>query len=164
LKCKTFIQAFGGKSLCLSSASAARTCINIMIDHATSIIKDIFHILISGMSLWYMPLSILAYATFHFGICHFPFRYMPPSILSYATFHFSICHFPFWHMPLSIVVYATFHFGICHFPFWYMPLSRPWPSGQGGHTLLPWGRAAWVRSPPTPTHKTCLLSAVGDLK
>jgi hypothetical protein len=26
---------------------------------------------------------------------------------------------------------------------------RPWPSGQGGHTLLPWGRAAWVRSPPT---------------
>ncbi len=37
-------------------------------------------------------------------------------------------------------------------------------SGQGGHTLLPWGRAAWVRSPPTPTHKTCLLSAVGDLK
>jgi hypothetical protein len=28
----------------------------------------------------------------------------------------------------------------------------------------PLGRAAWVRSPPTPTHKTCLLSAVGDLK
>jgi hypothetical protein len=23
---------------------------------------------------------------------------------------------------------------------------------------------AWVRSPPTPTHKTFLLSAVGDLK
>jgi hypothetical protein len=41
-------------------------------------------------------------------------------------------------------------------------ICRPWPSGQGGHTLLPWGRAAWVRSPPTPTHKTCLLSAVGD--
>jgi hypothetical protein len=30
-------------------------------------------------------------------------------------------------------------------------LYRPWPSGQGGHTLLPWGRAAWVRSPPAPT-------------
>jgi hypothetical protein len=30
---------------------------------------------------------------------------------------------------------------------------RLWPSGQGRHTLLPWGRAAWVRSPPTPTHK-----------
>ena len=43
-------------------------------------------------------------------------------------------------------------------------LNTPWPSGHGGHTLLPWGRAAWVRSPPTPTHKTCLLSAVGDLK
>ncbi len=28
----------------------------------------------------------------------------------------------------------------------------------------PPGREAWVRSPPTPTHKTCLLSAVGDLK
>jgi hypothetical protein len=26
----------------------------------------------------------------------------------------------------------------------------------------PLGRAAWVRSPPTPTHKTWLLSAVGD--
>jgi hypothetical protein len=25
-------------------------------------------------------------------------------------------------------------------------------------------RAAWVRSPPTPTHKTCLHSAVGDFK
>ncbi len=24
--------------------------------------------------------------------------------------------------------------------------------------------SAWVRYPPTPTHKTCLLSAVGDLK
>ena len=22
---------------------------------------------------------------------------------------------------------------------------KPWPSGHGGHTLLPWGRAAWVR-------------------
>jgi hypothetical protein len=28
----------------------------------------------------------------------------------------------------------------------------------------PLGQEAWVRSPPTPTHKTCLLSAVGDLK
>jgi hypothetical protein len=28
----------------------------------------------------------------------------------------------------------------------------------------PPGREAWVRTPPTPTHKTCLLSAVGDLK
>ncbi len=28
----------------------------------------------------------------------------------------------------------------------------------------PPGRAVWVRSPPTPTHKTCLPSAVGDLK
>jgi hypothetical protein len=28
----------------------------------------------------------------------------------------------------------------------------------------PLGREAWVRSLPTPTHKTCLLSAVGDLK
>ncbi len=27
----------------------------------------------------------------------------------------------------------------------------------------PW-REAWVRSPPTPTHNTCLLSAVGDWK
>ncbi len=35
---------------------------------------------------------------------------------------------------------------------------------QGGHTLLFWSGPAWVRSPPTPTHKTCLLSAVGDLK
>ena len=25
-------------------------------------------------------------------------------------------------------------------------------------------RAAWVRSPPSPTHKTCLHSTVGDLK
>jgi hypothetical protein len=30
------------------------------------------------------------------------------------------------------------------------------------YTVL-WGEA-WVRSPPTPTHKKCLLSAVGDLK
>jgi hypothetical protein len=28
----------------------------------------------------------------------------------------------------------------------------------------PPGRAAWVRSPPTPTHNTSLLYAVGDLK
>ncbi len=28
----------------------------------------------------------------------------------------------------------------------------------------PPGREAWVRTPPTPTHKTCRLSAVGDLK
>jgi hypothetical protein len=28
----------------------------------------------------------------------------------------------------------------------------------------PPGREAWVRSLPTPTHKTCLRSAVGDLK
>ena len=25
-------------------------------------------------------------------------------------------------------------------------------------------RAAWVQSPPTPMHTTCLLSAIGDLK
>ncbi len=31
-------------------------------------------------------------------------------------------------------------------------------------SLLHWGGPACVRSPPTPTHKTCLLSAVGDLK
>ncbi len=28
----------------------------------------------------------------------------------------------------------------------------------------PPGRAVWIQSPPTPTHKTCLLSAVDDLK
>ena len=31
-------------------------------------------------------------------------------------------------------------------------------------SILSWSGPAWVRSPPTPTHKTCLLSAVGDLK
>jgi hypothetical protein len=30
--------------------------------------------------------------------------------------------------------------------------------------LAPPGRAAFVQSPPTPTNKSCLLSAVGDLK
>jgi hypothetical protein len=35
---------------------------------------------------------------------------------------------------------------------------------EGGHTLIHWGGPARVRSQPTPTHKTCLLSAVGDLK
>ncbi len=87
LKCKTFIQAFGGKSLCLNSASAARTCINI--DHGISIIQG---------KRKYIPHINLGYAT-----------------LVYATFHSGICHFPFWDMALSIPVYDTFHFGICHF-------------------------------------------------
>jgi hypothetical protein len=87
LKCKTFIQTFGGKSLCQSSASAERTlrtCINI--NHTISIVQG-KHRYISHINL--------VYAT-----------------LVYATFHSGICHFPFWHMPLSILVYATFHFGI----------------------------------------------------
>ncbi len=41
------------------------------------------------MPLWYMPLSTLVYATFHFGTCHFPFWYMPLSILGYVD-HMSI--------------------------------------------------------------------------
>ncbi len=43
----------------------------------------------------------------------------------------------------------------------------PMPSWQRRAHPTPPGRAAWVRSPPTPTHKTCLLrllSTVGDLK
>ncbi len=48
------------------------------------------------MPLWYMPLSILAYAL---------------SILVYTTFHFGICHFPFWYIPLSILGYV-YHMSI----------------------------------------------------
>jgi hypothetical protein len=92
MKCKTFIQEFGGESLCLSSASAALTCINI--NHAISIIQG-KHRYISHINLGY---ATLVYATFHFGIC---------------PFHSGIYHFPFWDMPLSILVYTTFHFGIC---------------------------------------------------
>ncbi len=43
-------------------------------------------------------------------------------------------------------------------------LTPPWPRGWGGHTLLFRSGPASVRSPPTPTHETCLLSAIGDLK
>ena len=31
---------------------------------------------------------------------------MPLSNLAYATFHFGICNFPFWHMPLSNLGYV----------------------------------------------------------
>ncbi len=121
LKCKTFIQAFGGKGLCLSSALSARTCINI--DHAISIIPG-KHRYNSHINLGY---ATLVYATFHSGIYHFPFWHMPlsnVSILVDTTFHFGICHVPFWHMPLSILAYATFHSGICHFPFCDMSIAR----------------------------------------
>jgi hypothetical protein len=88
--------------LCLSSASAraAQTCINIMINHAISIIQEKYRY-ISHINLRY---ATRIYATFQ----KFPLWYMPLSILAYATFHSGICHFPFW---------------ICHFPLWYMPLS-----------------------------------------
>ena len=140
-KCKTFIQAFGGKSLCLSPASATQTCINI--DNAISIIEKqryvftyTFGICYSGIChfpSWYMPLSILVHATFHYGIWHFPlwllwrvwympFCHMPLSTLVYTTFHFGICHFPLWYMPLSILAYATFHSGICHCQRCHIPI------------------------------------------
>ncbi len=45
--------------------------------------------------------------------------------------------------------------------YFYVPPSLV---GERRAYPAPPGREALVRSPPTPTHKTCLLSAVGDLK
>jgi hypothetical protein len=43
------------------------------------------------MPHWYIALTILVYATFHFGICHFPFWYVPLSILGYVDHMYIIC-------------------------------------------------------------------------
>ncbi len=48
-----------------------------------------------------------------------------------------------------------------HFQVDFMPTVAEWSRRT---YPAPLGGAAWVRSPPTPTHKTCLLSAVGALK
>jgi hypothetical protein len=44
------------------------------------------------------------------------------------------------------------------------PQRHPSPQQRDWTYPAPPGRATWVRSPPTLTHKTCLLSAVGGLK
>ena len=106
----------------------------------TGILKSCSHIL-----------HIAAYYIAYFAYCRqLTTKTSKPAYCCIMIF-FQVCRFICIFCILNCIAY-------CAYCAW-----KQWPSGHGGHNLLPWGRAAWVRSPPTPTHKTCLLSAV-DLK
>ncbi len=139
MKCKTFIQAFGRKleSLCLSSASAARslplTCTNIsdakkkglsFISNrqqrkegmfCASELAGIEPTPARSIRAVYARLNLSGCLSYSdaISVIQENHRYISHINLGYATLV----------MPLSILVYATLQFGICHLPFWSMPLT-----------------------------------------
>ncbi len=84
------------------------------------------------------------------------------SLLWYACTKHIFSHFLWCAAVILVWILASLRYDIVRLRT--MSYEPRMTVGERRTYPAPPGREAWVRSQPTPTHKTCLLSAIGDLK